>query len=142
MLQDQFANIISLIRQSQGNAIRAVNTELINLYWQVGKYISRQVAAATGGEKTVDELAEYISNRHPEIKGFNRRGLYRMKQFYETYSNSSIVSPLLTQIQSPENQSFKIVSTLLSQFNLSDIRKNILSKISWKHYLLIPIPNP
>jgi len=113
MLFDQFANVISLIRQAQANAVRAVNTELINLYWQVGEYISRQVAGATWGEKTVEELAEYISNRHPEIKGFNRRGLYRMKQFDELYNNSSIVSPLLTQ------------------FNLSDIRNNIVSKITW-----------
>jgi len=122
MLHDQFANIISLIRQSQANAIRAVNTELINLYWQVGEYISRQVAGAAWGEKTVDELAEYISNRHSDIKGFNRRGLYRMKQFYETYSNSSIVSPVATQLQSPEKQSVIFVSTPATQFNLSDIR--------------------
>ena len=136
MLHDQFANIISLIRQSQANAIKAVNTELINLYWQVGEYISRQVAAATWGEKTVDELA-YISNRHPEIKGFNRRGLYRMKQFYELYNNSSIVSSVMTQLQSSENQSVEIVSTLSTQFSLSDIRKTLLAKISWSHHLLI-----
>ena len=122
MLQDQFANIISLIRQAQANAVKAVNTELINLYWQVGEYISAQVAGAAWGEKTVDELAEYISSRHPEIKGFNRRGLYRMKQFYELYNNSSIVSPLLTQLQSSENQSVIIVSRPSTQFNLSDIR--------------------
>lgn len=134
MLQDQFVNIISLIRQSQANAVRAVNTELINLYWQVGEYISRQVAAATWGEKTVDELAEYISNRHPDIKGFNRRGIYRMKQFYELYNNSPIVSSVMTQLQLTENQSPKIVSTVLTQFNLSDIRGNVLSKISWSHH--------
>ncbi len=137
MLREQFANIILLIRQSQANALKAVNTELVNLYWQVGEYISKQVAGAAWGEKTVDELAEYISNRHPEIKGFNRRGLYRMKQFYEIYCNSSIVSPLVTQLQSSENQPVKIVSTLSTQFNLSDIRNTLLAKISWSHHGLI-----
>lgn len=34
----------------------------------------------------------------PGIKGFNRRGLYRMKQFYETYYENENVSPLVTQI--------------------------------------------
>src|ERR1700733_9584926 len=119
MLQDQFSNVISLIPQSQANALRAVNTELINLYWQVGEYISRQVAGAAWGEKTVDELAGYIANRHPDIKGFHRRGLYRMKQFYELYNDSSIVSPLETQ------------------FSLSDIRNTLLTRISWSHHLLI-----
>src|SRR5580704_9843243 len=128
MFEDQFINIISLIRQSQANAIRLVNTEMINLYWQVGEYISRQVAGSAWGEKTVDELAEYISNQHPDIKGFNRRGLYRMKQFYELYNNSSIVSPLATQLQSIENQPLKIVSPVATQFNLSDIRHTQLTK--------------
>ena len=137
MLQDQFSNIISLIRQSQANALRSVNTELINLYWQVGEYISRQLAGAAWGEKTVDELAEYISNHHPEIKGFNRRGLYRMKQFYELYNNSSIVSSVLTQLQVPDNQKSAIVSTVSTQFNLSDIRNTLVVKISWSHHTLI-----
>jgi hypothetical protein len=105
MFAEQFSNIISLTRQAQTNAVRAVNTELINLYWQVGEYISRQVAAAAWGEKAVDELAEYISNQHPDIKGFNRRGLYRMKQFYDLYNNLSIVSPVVTQLQNNDNQS-------------------------------------
>ena len=87
MLQQEFADIIGLIKQSQANAVRAVNTELVNLYWQVGEFISRQVAAATWGDKTIEELAVFIEKQHPDIKGFNRRGLYRMKQFYETYNN-------------------------------------------------------
>ena len=39
-----------------------------------------------------------MKNTYPEIKGFNRRGLYRMKQFYETYCNDEIVSPTVTQL--------------------------------------------
>src|ERR1700733_12527207 len=119
MLQDQFSNVISLIPQSQANALRAVNTELINLYWQVGEYISRQVAGAEWGEKTVDELAEFIAKQHPDIKGFNRRGLYRMKQFYELYNVLSIVSPVVTQLQLAENQQSIIVSPVVTQFSLS-----------------------
>ena len=43
-------------------------------------------------------MAKFISDKCPEIKGFNRRGFYRMKQFYETYKDSEFVSTLLTQI--------------------------------------------
>lgn len=53
------------------------------MYWQVGEYISRRIATASWGGKTVDELAAYLKRNHPELKGFNRRGLYRMKQFYD-----------------------------------------------------------
>lgn len=100
--QQQFSEIISMIRQSQYNAVKAVNKEMINLYWNVGQYISNQVSNATWGDKTVDELAHFIQKEYPEIKGFNRRGLYRMKQFNETYSSMSFVSVSMTQIQLPE----------------------------------------
>nr|WP_245590561.1 DUF1016 N-terminal domain-containing protein [Adhaeribacter aquaticus] len=56
-----------------------------------------RLANASWGEKTIDELAHYIQNHHPEL----RRGLYRMKQFYETYASSKIVSSLMAQSETP-----------------------------------------
>ena len=108
MLQKEFAEIIELIKQSRNNALKAVNTELINLYWNVGGYNSKRIANANWGEKTVDELVEFIQKSHPELKGFNRRGLYRMKQFYETYFAASFVSPVMTQTQIADNQDTKL----------------------------------
>ena len=49
------------------------------------------------GDGYIDSLAEYIQRQFPGIKGFNRRGLYRMKQFYETYAGNKKVAPLVTQ---------------------------------------------
>jgi hypothetical protein len=40
--------------------VKAVNKEMINLYWNVGQYISNQVLNATWGDKTVDDLAHFI----------------------------------------------------------------------------------
>ena len=54
------------------------------------------------GDKTVDELANFIQNQHPELKGFNRRGLYRMRQFFETYKDAEMVSLTRTPLQSIE----------------------------------------
>src|SRR5690606_3374602 len=103
-LNKQFSEIIFLIKQARGNAIKAVNIELINLYWNVGAYITYQLTIANWGEKTVTELADYVQKNHPELKGFNRRGLYRMKQFYETYSGRSFVSSVMTQLQLTDNE--------------------------------------
>jgi DUF1016 N-terminal domain len=110
MLQKQFQYIISLIQQSRDIAIKAVNTEMINLYWNTGAYISGQISGAKWGEKTVDELAVFIQRSYPDLKGFNRSGLYRMKQFYETYAASPIVAPLVRQIQVTENEDDAIVA--------------------------------
>jgi hypothetical protein len=78
--------------------LQAVNTALINLYWQIGEIISRRVAAAQWGEGAVDQLASYIARCEPGIRGFSRSNLLRMRQFYETYRNDQIVAPLVRQI--------------------------------------------
>ena len=94
----QFAEVVQMIHSARYNAIKSVNTELVQLYWTIGEYISKKIASAEWGDAVVDGLAEYIQENHPEFKGFTRRGLYRMRQFYETYYQNKFVSTLLTQI--------------------------------------------
>src|SRR5437868_2166180 len=84
-VEASFAEVVDLIQQGRQRALQAVNTELIDLYWQVGEYISRKLETAAWGEGVVDQLAEHIARQHPDIKGFNRPNLFRMRQLYETY---------------------------------------------------------
>ena len=93
-----FSEIITIIEHAKQRAMKAVNAELINMYWEVGKYLSSLVADASFGDKVIDEVAAYIEQHNQNVKGFNRRGLYRMKQFYETYKDDEFVTPLVTQI--------------------------------------------
>lgn len=95
---NSFDTVISIIESAKGRALKAVNTELIHMYWEVGEYLSGLCAQSTFGDKVIDQVANYIANVAPTVKGFNRRGLYRMKQFYETYRDDAFVSALLTQI--------------------------------------------
>jgi len=94
----QFAEVVKMIHQARYNAIKNVNTELVKLYWNIGEYISKKLSSAEWGDAVVDNLANYIQMKHPEFKGFTRRGLYRMRQFYDTYRRKKIVSTLLTQL--------------------------------------------
>jgi predicted nuclease of restriction endonuclease-like (RecB) superfamily len=96
--EQSFQEIVCLIQQAQGRAYQAVNTALIDLYWQVGEYISKKVEAAEWGEGVVDELARYITQNHPDWRGFARPNLFRMRQFYATYRNEPKVSALLRQL--------------------------------------------
>ena len=48
-MESQFSDIVQLIRQARNNAIKAVNTELINLYWEIGAHISQKVEASEWG---------------------------------------------------------------------------------------------
>ena len=91
-------SLIQIINQSRANAIKKVNEELINMYWEIGCYLSKESERASFGDAFIDSVSEEIQNAFPGIKGFNRRGLYRMKKFYETYKNDEFVSTLLSQI--------------------------------------------
>lgn len=136
-MDNRFGEIVALIQSARSRAYKAVNKELVNLYWNVGAYISEKLATAQWGDKTVDELAQHIQNYYPELKGFNRRGLYRMRQFYEAYKDSEIVSSARTQLQNHENQSNKIVSATGTQFKPWDIRHTLLAELSWTHHRTI-----
>lgn len=92
------AGLIKIIDESRQNALKKVNEELINMYWKVGEFLSREAEQAAFGDAYIDGIASEIQEAFPGIKGFNRRGLYRMKQFYETYKDNEIVTPLVTQI--------------------------------------------
>jgi len=93
-----FAEVVGLIEQARTRANQAVNTELVGLYWQIGAYISAKLAAAEWGEGVVDSLAQHLAQELPGQRGFTRRNLFRMRQFFETYLGDEKVTPLVTQL--------------------------------------------
>ncbi len=91
-------SLISIIEQAKERAYRKVNEELILMYLEVGKFVYNKLLTSNYGDKLIDDLAVFFASHYPELKGFNRRGLYRMRQFYELYKDDEIVSPLVTQL--------------------------------------------
>lgn len=77
-MDKRFTDIIQLIKISR---VKAVNAELINLYWNIGEYISKKIGQSEWGDSIVVELAKYIQQNEPEIKGFSDKNIWRMKQF-------------------------------------------------------------
>ena len=93
-----FSEVVQLISVARQHAYQAVNTALIELYWQIGAYISRKIKAAEWGDGVITELARYLAKTQPGLKGFTRPNLFRMRQFYETYHQDEIVSAVLRQL--------------------------------------------
>ncbi len=102
-MDDRFTSIIDLIKNARTKAIKAVNAELINLYWNVGEYINKQIETKEWGNSIVEELAKHIDNQEPDLKGFSDKNLWRMRQFYETYRNLPKLSPLVREISWTNN---------------------------------------
>ncbi|MBS0446732.1 MAG: DUF1016 family protein [Proteobacteria bacterium] len=97
-LDAAFTEVVSLIEQARQRAYLAVNTELVGLYWRIGGYISAKLAAAEWGEAVVDRLARHLARVLPGQRGYTRRNLFRMRQFFEAYDGDEKVTALLTQL--------------------------------------------
>lgn len=93
-----FAAIVQLIGEARQKASRTVNAQLVDLYWAVGEYVSKKIAANAWGKATVRSLADYIKARQPGQRGFSAQNIWRMRQFYEAYCETPILSTLLREL--------------------------------------------
>ena len=91
-------SLINIINAARENALKKVNEELIEMYWKIGEYLHLESQNASFGDGYIDSITQEIQSEFPGIRGFNRRGLYRMKKFYETYYKNEFVTPLVSQI--------------------------------------------
>lgn len=135
----EFNQVVLLIEESRNRAFHKVNEELVLLYFKVGELVSEKVSIGTWGENTVEELATFIQLNCHGLKGFNRRGLYRMKQFYEIYTTAEFASAVRTHLQKPLNtfttaDGKQIEDTSSIQ---AFLLKTYLIKISWTNHRLI-----
>lgn len=105
----RFDEVLALIHSARQRAAQAVNTQLIELYWQVGAYISRKLERAEWGDSVVAQLAEHLALTQPGLRGFTRSNLFRMRQFYEVYRDQEKVAALPRQLPWTHN------TTILSQ---------------------------
>ena len=103
-IEKQFEFINSLIERHRSSAIALVNTEAMQMNWEIGQYISLQLKTARWGTKVVSDLADYLKRQSPKRRGFGKRHLYNMVKFYDTYSTetfakiiSSLQLPLIVQ---------------------------------------------
>ncbi|PNY79491.1 PDDEXK nuclease domain-containing protein [Deinococcus koreensis] len=102
-LVPDFSAVLTLIRQAQGQALRQVNRDLIELYWRVGEYLHHKTGAEGWGRGTVQQLATWLSAEHPDLRGFSASNLWRMEQFYRTYQGSPKLAPLVRELSWTHN---------------------------------------
>lgn len=87
-----------MIKDAQDRTWRQVNSALIDLYWNIGKFISNKSNIEGWGQGVVEELSQYLLLQNIGTQGFSSRNIWRMKQFYEAYKDHGKLSVLLTEI--------------------------------------------
>ncbi len=100
---DDFSKIIEMIETRKNNAYRKVNEEMILLYLEVGKFLYELKEKSGYGDKITTKAADFMKNNYPAIKGFTKRNIERMIQFYSTYKDDEIATPLVTQLSWTNN---------------------------------------
>lgn len=111
-------NLIDIINNSKQNALRKVNEELIQMYWSIGEYLSKLSETAEYGDSYIETISKEIQIAFPGIKGFNKRGLYRMKQFYETYKENPFLDSYVIEFLDLPNE-----------FRENDLRKALIKNM-------------
>lgn len=90
--------ITARIRSAQYEALKAVNKEMIALYWDVGRRITEQQIALGWGKSVVENLSRDIQKEFPGIQGFGARNMWNMARFYTEYQSNEILQPLVAEI--------------------------------------------
>jgi len=102
ILENDFTNFVKEIKakilSSQYEALKAVNKELINLYWDIGKDIVEKQEKFGWGKAIVQNLSNELQKEFIGIKGFSERNLWNMRNFYLEYKDNSKLQTLSAQI--------------------------------------------
>ncbi|MGC8927947.1 MAG: DUF1016 N-terminal domain-containing protein [Myxococcota bacterium] len=98
------AEVKERIRQAQYEALKAVNKELIQLYWDIGKMIVEQQKKYSWGKSIVENLAKDLQKEFPGIQGFSAANLWRTRNFYLAYRGNTKLAPLVREISWSKNK--------------------------------------
>lgn len=150
MTQD-FVSILQIIEQNRSQAVMAVNHASVLTAWQVGAFVSERIKNAAWGSKVVQQLAEYIHTQNPTLKGWSKVTIYRMVQFYETYSSVEFINLLIhlklqkqiapeaVQIESEEIMSSgmtQLSNRPIVSFEMTQI-PSVLFRTGWTNHQII-----
>ena len=135
--QAAFNDVLQIIHAGRAKAFEAVNTALMETYWAVGAYLSNKVAGGGWGKSVVSELAAWLLATAPDAKGFSASNLWRMKQFYETWSDQPKLATalrelswskhllLMAQCKTLEEREFYLISATRARWSHRELQRQI-----------------
>ena len=92
-----------LIHKKQYQFLKSINSETVNLYWEIGEEIYRQQEENDWGKSIVQVLSTELQKEFPRAKGYSAANLWRMRNFYLTYRDSEKLAPLVREISWSNN---------------------------------------
>lgn len=128
-------NIKELVRTTQLEALKQVNTQLISMYWNIGKMIVERQEGETWGKSVVEQLAKDLREEFPEQKGFSAQNLWFMRQFYRSYKDGNeILQQLVREIGWGHNIA---IMTKCNDVLMREFYVRMTRKYGWSRNVLI-----
>jgi predicted nuclease of restriction endonuclease-like (RecB) superfamily len=137
MIPTDFRLVLEMIQKTRSRVESLINHELIELYWKIGTYLNEKIEQAGWGQGTVQQLAEWMSQQDPNLKGFSERNLLRMRQFSTFYTKEQISSPVVAELSwthhltiisktnTPEERQFYLTMTRQERWTKRELERQI-----------------
>ena len=129
------------IQHAQTRAVLAVNSELVHLYWDIGRIIHARQQREGWGAGVIPRLARELANELPEEKGFSERNIKSMLAFYRAYPDpAEFVQQAAAQLPTPEKRSHvaaKSERVERIQQPIAQLPASILWSIPWFHHVVL-----
>lgn len=90
-IKNDFGRVLEIINYHRQRVSKSVDDESLRMIWEVGAYVNNKLKVSHWGANVVRQLSEYIRTQDPTIKGWSYRTIYKMVQFYETYSSENFI---------------------------------------------------
>ena len=147
--RDWLRNLKQQIKVGQIKAALSVNSQMITLYWDLGRQIVEKQETAKWGSGFIEQLSKDLREEFPEMTGFSRANIFRMQKFYKFYSSKEnlLVAQSVRQLSSTDNQivaqvmrQTQVVNNEVDTFikqGVGQIEQLKLALIPWGHNITI-----
>ncbi|MDD4018244.1 MAG: DUF1016 N-terminal domain-containing protein [Kiritimatiellae bacterium] len=135
------ATLKDRVLQARISAARAVNREMILLYWDIGYSILEKQQKAGWGDAVVERLAADLRAAFPNMRGFSARNIWDMRRFNEAYTSSPFLAQTVREMASIPK--FQILRQAVAESDTGnqtghiEFVRQLVAEIPWGHHLLI-----
>jgi predicted nuclease of restriction endonuclease-like (RecB) superfamily len=99
----EFHELLAIYEKAKEKAEYTVNYIVVDMYWEIGEYISEKIKTVGWGKSVVKEFSDFMQKKHTGVTGFSTSNIWRMRQFYETYKENVKLAALLREINWTNN---------------------------------------
>ena len=142
------ADVKQRIQSAQTRAVLAVNSELVRLYWDIGRLIANRQQREGWGAGVIPRLASQLKHELPGLKGFSERNIDRMIAFYLAYPGQGEISPPpVAKLTQAKLTQAKLTQAKLTQAKLTRAKKvplavaklsdSVFWTVGWAHHVIL-----